>query len=108
MLRTQVESGKHSSGLGWDHAGFVVFACEFTDCIQRIESHDRDKLDLIRKGPTKELDIFEPSNLPILDASENLFFEKRLVDIGIVNGCPTVPNAGNHDAPHGNVGSDAA
>src|SRR5512132_542678 len=49
VLRTLIETRQYFSCFWRDDRDFIILSCKLADRIQRIECHDRDKLDLLTK-----------------------------------------------------------
>jgi hypothetical protein len=74
----------------------VVGACEFSDCVEIVEEHNRDELDLMIEPALQELDAFEALYVPRLDADDDLFLQQLFIDIRVLVAGPPMPNTTNH------------
>lgn len=63
--------GKHCSRFLGNNGCLVIFSGELTDCLQPIEHHDCDELNLIVDFPAKQLNAFEAAHVPVLNAEED-------------------------------------
>ncbi len=68
MLRAGVEMREYRARFRRDDRLLVIIAGEFSNSVERIEFHDRDKLDFVADLASKQLDALESPNTPVVDA----------------------------------------
>ena len=62
MLRSFIETGKDCSSLLGHNSYIVILSCKFTNIIQRIKYHNRDKFNFFSNFAAKQLNAFKTRN----------------------------------------------
>src|SRR5215218_2669315 len=97
VLGTLIEPCQHLPRCRGHIRTLIILPSELLDRIPGVKPHDRNELYLIVvERPAEELDSLVSSDLLISYTREDLFLEKPLVLVGVLGGCPSVPDSSNH------------
>src|SRR5215203_5194175 len=97
VLGALVEPHQHLPCCRRNIGTLIIFPGELLNRIPGVKPHDRNELYLIVvERPAEELDSLVSRDLLISYTREDLFLEKPLVLVGVLGGCPSVPDSSNH------------
>src|SRR5215210_4006885 len=97
VLGALVEPRQHLPRCRRNIRSLIILPSELLDRIPEVKPHDRNELHLIIvERPAEELDALVSRDLLLGYAREDLFFEESLVLVGVVGGCPSVPDPPDH------------
>src|SRR5215212_7520022 len=100
VSRTLVEPRQHLPRCRRHISTLIILPSEPLNRIPGVEPHDRNELHLIVvEWPAEELDTLVSGDLLLSYAREELFFQQAFVFVGVLGGCPPVPDPSNHAIP---------